>query len=387
MKSAYDTNLYPPSCIYNMDETFFSVGSSRKTRKIGPNTLPTKAVTSPASNQHITVLACIGIEDAPIPPVILYQGATVQKSWTAVMEADVPQLAEVTESGWVNGVMMKKWLEAVFDPYTRDRVPRGKRRLLILDGHDTHVKVDFLEACWSRNISCLILPSNMTNIFQPLDVAFFNQLKRSYHSKCEEHLLHTSSTTLSKGLFWRWHQQAWKETAVGRFIRPGWKKSGLWPLDAEMMGVKEDLPCTPPPDPIKIEPPTPRTIHIGRRNVRAVRRGEMNAEEALLKSQKALEGAYAKITLLEKEIESRDRADGLDKAARGKKGKATFPRGVFFDPIYQMEHAEELADRAARENERSTARKRRKGAVSYPDPSNFVLGQAGPSSYDVPNHI
>ncbi|CAD6567503.1 MAG: hypothetical protein TREMPRED_003680, partial [Tremellales sp. Tagirdzhanova-0007] len=80
-------------------------------------------------------------------------------------------------------------------------------------GHDTHVKVDFVEACWARNIDSVILPANMTNVFQPVDVAFFDQMKKTYHSKVEAHLLHSSSTSLFKGLFWRWHQLAWKETA------------------------------------------------------------------------------------------------------------------------------------------------------------------------------
>lgn len=197
----------------------FRIGSTRKTRRIGPKTLPScKALASPASNQHITVIACIGTNDAPVPPVVLYQGGSVQNSWLAVMETDVPQLVEATESGWTNGFIAKKWLERVFDPYTRERVPPGKQCLLIMDGHATHLQVEFLEACWPRNIACLILPANMTSILQPLDVAFFNQLKMSYHSQSAQHLLHTRSITLSKGLFWRWHQLAWKETAVARKI-------------------------------------------------------------------------------------------------------------------------------------------------------------------------
>jgi len=310
MKGMYDTHLYPSNSIYNMDETLFQLGSSRKTRRIGPVSLPNnKAIALPASNQHITVIACIGTNDAPIPPVILHQGATVQNSWTAVMRDDVRQLAEISESGWTNGYMTKKSLEQVFDPYTRERVPWGKRRLLIMDGRNTHVKVDFLEACWTRHISCLILPSNMTSIFQPLDVAFFNQVKLSYHSKCEQHLLHSLSTTLSKALFWKWHQDAWKETAIGRKIRPGWRKSGLWPLDGAVMGAEDDIPRTPPPNPIQDEPPTPRTVRIARRNLSVVRRGEMDATKALLKSEKALDGAYAEIQELKKENKAREQAD------------------------------------------------------------------------------
>jgi len=296
------------------------------------------------------------------------------------MRDDVRQLAEVTDSGWTNGYITKKWLEQVFDPCTRERVPSGQRRLLIMDGHDTHVKVDFLHACWARDISCLILPANMSSILQPLDVAFFNQLKMSYHSKCKQHLLHTRSTTLAKGLFWQWHQEAWNETAVGRKIRPGWRDSGLWPLDRSMMGAEVKTPHTPPPNPVPIEPPTPRTIRIGRSNDRAVRRGELDMQEVLRKTQKALEGSQAEVALLQAKLEGRNQAEELDRAARSKTGKSTFPHGGFLDPIYQAEHAEELAARESREKDRTAAKKQKLGAVSVPERSNFVLGQAGLSA-------
>ena len=291
------------------------------------------------------------------------------------MEPDVPQLAEVTESGWTNGYMMKKWLETVFDPYTRD-VPPGKQRLLIMDGHDTHVQVDFLDSCWSRGIDCLILPSNMTSIFQPLNVAFFNQLKSAYHSKVHSHLLFSKSTSLSKGLLWKWHQQAWKETAVSRNKRPAWKKSGLWPLDRSILGLEHS---TPPPILAIHDPQTPSTIRIGRRNLRAVRRGDLNAERALLKSHKALEIMQAENLMQKHEISGLHEAAELDKAARARLGKAKYPQGQFFDPSYQMDHAEELSKRRAREKATRAARKGKSRAVDPPQVSDLVSMQAGPS--------
>ena len=124
MDSAYSTNIYPPSCIYNMDKIFFSIGLSRKSRKVAPRSIRSKAFAAPASNQNITVLACISVEQAAIPPVIFFQGADAQLSWTASMERHVSQLAEVTTSGRTSGYMMKKWLETIFDPYNRDDTPQ-----------------------------------------------------------------------------------------------------------------------------------------------------------------------------------------------------------------------------------------------------------------------
>ncbi len=90
-----------------------------------------------------------------------------QKSWTAHREIrGAHQLAVVTQSGWTNSFVTLRWLEEAFDPFTRERAGGGRqRRLLFLDGADAHTKVDFLEACWARNIVCVMLPAHLTGIF------------------------------------------------------------------------------------------------------------------------------------------------------------------------------------------------------------------------------
>ncbi|KAM4061768.1 DDE superfamily endonuclease [Hirsutella rhossiliensis] len=68
-------------------------------------------------------------------------GKVHQASW---YEADVPkdwQIA-VSDKGWTSDDLGLYWLKAVFDPYTR-RLTVGTRRLLILDGHGSHVTPEF----------------------------------------------------------------------------------------------------------------------------------------------------------------------------------------------------------------------------------------------------
>ena len=60
-----------------------------------------------------------------------------------------------------------------------------------MDGHDTHMQVNFLDSCWAQDIDCVLLPANMTSSLQPLDVACFNQLKSAYHSKVRAHPLNS----------------------------------------------------------------------------------------------------------------------------------------------------------------------------------------------------
>lgn len=87
-------------------------------------------------------MACIGTDFAPVAPLVTYQGAHLQESWFKVQqEGDrVCQLAITTNSGWINSyVMMIKWLENVFDPFTHN-IACGScdPRLLILDSAGLH---------------------------------------------------------------------------------------------------------------------------------------------------------------------------------------------------------------------------------------------------------
>ena len=115
----YDTGLYAPHLIFNMDEVAFELSSSRRVRRVAPRTHPKNGQAVPPSNEHITSVACIGIDSAPVPPLIIYQGAQLQENWFKVGEKGdgaVRPLSINTDSGWINSYVMLKWLEDAFDP-------------------------------------------------------------------------------------------------------------------------------------------------------------------------------------------------------------------------------------------------------------------------------
>jgi hypothetical protein len=59
-------------------------------------------------------------------------------------------------TGWSNDDVGLAWLEQVFDRYTKQR--SGRWRLLILDGHGSHVTMEFIDYCDRHRIFLIILP-------------------------------------------------------------------------------------------------------------------------------------------------------------------------------------------------------------------------------------
>jgi hypothetical protein len=84
----------------------------------------------------------------------------------------------VSENGWTNNTLALEWLKH-FDTHTKARQV-GAYRLLILDGHESHLNQDFKDYCLEHKILTLCMPPHLLHIIQPLDVVCFSPLKRKY---------------------------------------------------------------------------------------------------------------------------------------------------------------------------------------------------------------
>jgi len=77
----------------------------------------------------------------------------------------------------------------------------GYTRLLIMDGHTSHVSWQFFDYCLEHNIIPLCLPPHSTHLLQPLDVGLFGPLQRNYGSVLDN-WLSESNLGIHKGTFY-----------------------------------------------------------------------------------------------------------------------------------------------------------------------------------------
>ena len=252
---------------------------------MGPRNTSIKAQSSLLPSTHITVITAISTQDGPFPPFLLFSGKYLMMDWTQTRDPSPRQIADVTDLGFSNTYMVIRWQTEVFDPATKDRAD-GSRRLLFLDGPVIHTSVDFLDACWDRQIVCIILPANMSSVFHPLDVDFFAHVKHEYHRQIDDYQLGLSALSVPKSFFYCWHQRAWAKAANSRQIRSAWSKSFLYPRSAVSTGLGRISSPQPASQTIPETPRCSRTLHTLDLRLQS---GDISPTSSARKVRKALE--------------------------------------------------------------------------------------------------
>ena len=80
-----------------------------------------------------------------------------------------------------------EWLVRNFGPGSSTEIKAaGETRLLVLDGHVSHVNAPFCKYCIDHNIVLLCLPPHTTHKLQPLDVGLFSPYKQAYSTELKD---------------------------------------------------------------------------------------------------------------------------------------------------------------------------------------------------------
>src|SRR5262245_9462876 len=92
---------------------------------------------------------------------------------------DVPDwLYTTSEKGWTLNAITVNWLEQIFLPETRPK--KDEYRILILNGHGSHISVDFLWMCKQNKVALVFLLAYSSHVLQPLDLSCFSPIKTRY---------------------------------------------------------------------------------------------------------------------------------------------------------------------------------------------------------------
>ena len=122
------------------------------------------------------MIECICADGTILSPLRIFKGKNVLQSWIPSEVIDKWVFLANTR-GWTSNLHGLEWLKRVFEPATRTKA-NGQQRLLICDGHDSHISGNFISHCIQNRITLFILPPHTSHLLQPLDVAIFGPLKK-----------------------------------------------------------------------------------------------------------------------------------------------------------------------------------------------------------------
>src|SRR6202000_723660 len=89
----------------------------------------------------------------------------------------------LSPNGWTSNEIEFEWIQH-FNKYTK-YCTKGKHRLLILDGYESHTSAQFRQYCKEHEIIPLCMPPHSSHLLQPLDVGCFSPMKTLYNSQIE----------------------------------------------------------------------------------------------------------------------------------------------------------------------------------------------------------
>ncbi|RYN90015.1 hypothetical protein AA0119_g11278, partial [Alternaria tenuissima] len=140
--------------IWNMDETGVALGVCTNSQVVASSSKKKAYIKS--------------LED------LIFKGKHLQSTWFPAQ--DTPNwLYTTSENGWTSNLIGYEWLRRIFIPNTSPS--SSGYRLLLLDGHGSHIPIDFMWLCKMNKIHLLYLPPHASHLLQPLDLAPFSVLK------------------------------------------------------------------------------------------------------------------------------------------------------------------------------------------------------------------
>ena len=234
-----------------MDESGFSVGASQTSRALVNIKEKSSWKVISGRQEWITGIECISASGRALPPLLIFKALHTNTSWIPTTALSKWRFS-TSNSGWTSNSHAYEWLTTLFEPETRPLNP-DSRRLLIMDGHGSHITANVIAYAMENAIDLLILPPYTSHVLQPLDVSCFAPLKQALALETDA-TSRLDSSRVPKVEWVEAYIRARERAFIPSTIQSGFRATGLWPLSA--ITVLEKLQLQPTATQLSLSTPT-----------------------------------------------------------------------------------------------------------------------------------
>ena len=293
--------------MWNMDETGKALGVCANTRVLASSQKKKAYHQSPETREWASIIECVSAMGKKLRCSVIFKGKNLQSTW---FPATIPNwLYTTSENGWTSNAIGAEWLRRVFLP---DTAPVDNCwRMLIVDGHGSHIDLEFLWACKQNKVQLLFLPAHSSHVLQPLDLSVFSVVKRFYRQQIQALSYLDDAAPVKKERFITSYHRAREAAITERVVRAGWATAGICPLNIDRVVNSSQVtqrPVTPPRQKQLLPaqsylstPHGPRDLFVAQRELHKNESISRKTHQLFEKAGKALAAANTRAAELETE--------------------------------------------------------------------------------------
>ena len=164
-----------------MDEKGNALGPTSRVKVITHADNKSSFCPTTTNREWVSMIEVISGDRKKGPICVMFKGSDIKPIWMELIkniegEAQRWGGIEMTGKGWtINEVGLSR-LKTKFTPWAKNRLQRT-HILLIVDGHGSHVSLEFIDFCIKNQIVALCLSPHTTHILQPLNVGILGHIQ------------------------------------------------------------------------------------------------------------------------------------------------------------------------------------------------------------------
>jgi hypothetical protein len=186
-----------------------------------------------------------------LSPWIIFKGKIQNRGWTEKLRAlrkeqgkEWPGHVCVSENSWTDNELGIEWLKRCFEPESAQD-QKGEWRLLLWDGHTSHISVTAIKFCLEKKIIPLCLPPHTTHLLQPCDVGLFGPEATLYKNAIAHRCRPGAHHYINKEVFLEVYCEIRPKALRQENIEHAWKEAGLLPYNPDLVLSKLKKPQLP----------------------------------------------------------------------------------------------------------------------------------------------
>ena len=213
-----------PFNMFNMDETGLQLTTRQGYVIAQKGSKRVPQLSSGEKGKTVSVVACCSATGVFLPPYVIFKGVRRREE----LGDGLPPGSEfsLTDSGYAQTQTFKLFME-----FFVKHVAPGEKKLLIMDGHRSHVDAEAVEVAERNNVIIMLRPAHTSHELQSLDKAVFKSLKAAFYEQSRYWHQQHPGRSLNKLTFSSIFTPAWNKSANRENAVKGFQATGIYPIN------------------------------------------------------------------------------------------------------------------------------------------------------------